>query len=447
MNYLLFVISVFIYSSFAFFIYRKVNRIGGIASPGSIFIFTISFIFIFYSIYINIFEVEFFSNFVLSEDVPLTHSISLLVALFGLFFYWLGFCSYKNKKKCSAFIFDQKKLNLYLGPCSILVASTLFVGAFLFLIMLFEANAFSNIALFQQQYRSGVYLGSGFKTGLFLLVLPPLVFIYYYILLNSERNSNIQWFILYFSMFVCIITPILLGFRIMLVAFIPGIIWIYNYYAKKISLRTIILIFIFGLLFMGILGFIRASSEYEIAGLYTSPFNLFEVLSSPFIRNNSTTIIAATLKNSRNHDYFLTMLNEPLLNLIPRNIRPEFILQTEKFGLDIMSDFFFERDGNPQSFAGLSPNPIGFSFWQGGIFGVAFYMFIIGFISRFVDMNLNARKCYSIWKFYFIINVSIFIIMQVDSPQDAFNIFIFRCLLSIPFFIFLTLLSKFNIFR
>lgn len=435
MNLLIFIITLFAYLFLTLFIYFRCYKLDNIILPGSIFIIIFSLNTIIYSIYINLFHIDYFSSLIISEDLHLTHSISLALSAFGILCYWFGYSLSKYLLTIKFHIEFKRNFLYSIKPSFLLIVAVLFFGCILFFLMLHQVDAFSDIQLFQKNYRAGLFVGSGAMTGLLVMILPPILFFYYLSLIKSGAKDKIYWAVIYIAIAVAVIVPLVLGFRIMLVSLIPGLIWIYNSNFQKINIKKLFFIFLFFILFIAFYGSIRANSEAELSGVQTIPINLLDTLVSPFIRNNSTGIVAAAIKFSANHNYFMSIFNESFLNLIPRVHRPIFMMQTEIFGSEVMGEFFFERDGNTDSFGGISPTPIGFSYWQGGLMGVIFYMSFLGVLSfctdKFMTNNSN-----SIYQSYIFINLGIFIISQTDSPQEAFNLLVFRIILLLPIFLY-----------
>jgi oligosaccharide repeat unit polymerase len=332
-----------------------------------------------------------------------------------------------------AFILTSKKVNknsnlnynFKLNHLVFINLIVLAIGSFLFYDFLYRISVF-DIAQLQSEYRSGIHAGSGIHTYPFLIFLPILTLLLVARLDNNEKINIYTKLLLVVNLFIIIMIPLILGFRIYLVFSLLPIAIVYTV-KNNIPLNKYLFYLLIFISFMSAYGYIRTNLITNYQDEVGSHSNILE-------RVNGSNIFSMTLLNVDKHDYFKDIIYEPLIQIIPREFRLDHENVTVRYSRLIFIDFFNWRGDD--FYGGISSTLFPFIYWQAGFLSLFISFFVVSFLGIYLSKKIIRSKTPFELAFYSIIGTGF--VLLAESPQDSINATVTRIIVLL-FYYFLYL--------
>lgn len=398
--------------------FNKLSRF----SPAAAFIFLFMLTDASYAIYSQLYPHEFYSKITTFIDNTSSKGFVLVLDIASLICIFIGYIILNPKITKISYseryiISTLRRLNYFSFIATI-------IGICLFGYFYIKNNGLENPSIFANLYRNSHFRGSGLYTFIIVNLLPLIIQLnlIFMLRINTRLIKYKFWHLLMLTIFIT--GTSLLGFRISWIYLAFPLLWIYIY-SKKIKFNYIKII-LFSIIFTTILvlyGSFRSVSEYNLRNVsYES--DLVSTIIEPIIRTNSLDVVSQSIINGNDHDYFLKFIIQPFINFLPNSLWVGKF--NNSFSETVAYDFFIWRDSslgnvNEIKMSGISPTFIGFSYWQGGYFGIFLYSILIGCLLKFIVQNLKNYSQISVYKILYSLALSSFVLIQLSSPQDALN--------------------------
>lgn len=296
------------------------------------------------------------------------------------------------------------------------------VGSVLFLSFLSNSGILSNPALIAL-YRTGQFGGSGMYTYALLNVLPAITTLHICSIPVGVKRSFLRKAATAFLIFLSIAAPVALGFRFYALLSIVSFILAMRFSGRTLSAKKTILGAACLFSFFSFYAVVR--QNIETRGL-NNEFGAAEIALSTFARSQSTQRLDLVLRAEPEYMFFVLQIPEALSGLIPPSLRPKFFDNSTRFGMSVMNEYIYWRDGGAgENFGGHATTLVGYGYWQAGWFGVIVIAILIGFLLGRTDALLTTSNSPLLKKAVFAQGGAA-VFLSVDAPGEMFNLFILR---------------------